>query len=138
MPAKDSLHNFVIEALKNDGWMITHDPYFIKALGVEFHIDLGAEKVIAAEKNSEKIAVEVKTFAGQSFIYDFHSALGQYENYRIALEIKDPARKVFLAVADFVFDVNFQKEFIQQVIKKLKISIIVVDTDNNCIRSWIR
>lgn len=138
MPAKDLLHELVLEALKKDGWTITHDPYFFKALGVELHIDIGAERVIAAEKDSEIIAVEIKSFMGQSFIYDFHAALGQYENYKIALEYKDPERVVFLAIADYVFETHFQKPFIQKVIEKTQLQIIVIDTDNNTIKSWIK
>ncbi|NET49647.1 MAG: hypothetical protein F6K09_13185 [Merismopedia sp. SIO2A8] len=43
------------------GWTITDDPY--KVLDrVKFQIDLAAERVIAAEKNNEKIAVEIKSF----------------------------------------------------------------------------
>nr|WP_293156119.1 element excision factor XisH family protein [Okeania sp. SIO2C9] len=34
-------------------------------------MDLGAEKLIAATKNGEKIAVEIKTFLAASTIYEF-------------------------------------------------------------------
>ncbi len=30
MPAKDKIHDALIEALQKDGWTITADPYFIK------------------------------------------------------------------------------------------------------------
>jgi XisH protein len=39
-------------------------------------IDLGAEKLIAAERGSEKIAVEIKSFSGASFINDLENAWG--------------------------------------------------------------
>jgi hypothetical protein len=35
-------------------------------------VDLGAERLIAAERNLEKIAVEVKSFLAASTIYEFH------------------------------------------------------------------
>jgi hypothetical protein len=35
---------------------------------IPVHIDLGAEKVIGAERNGEKIAIEIKTFGLASFI----------------------------------------------------------------------
>ena len=50
MPAKDKYHNQVRTALVKDGWKITHDPYFLKVEGVTFPVDLGAEKLLAAEK----------------------------------------------------------------------------------------
>jgi hypothetical protein len=30
MPAKDFYHNTVVEALHKDGWIITHDPYYLR------------------------------------------------------------------------------------------------------------
>jgi hypothetical protein len=35
-------------------------------------LDLGAEQLIAAEKDGEKIAVEIKCFVAVSAIYEFH------------------------------------------------------------------
>ena len=58
--AKDLYHFEVREALIKDGWRITNDPYIIETDDVNFEVDLGAEKMLAAEKGSEKIAVEVK------------------------------------------------------------------------------
>ena len=57
--AKDIFHNIVREALLFDGWEITHDPFKIMLGQRRGYIDLAAEKeVIAAEKESQKIAVE--------------------------------------------------------------------------------
>jgi hypothetical protein len=62
MPAKDIYHNIVIESLKKDGWLITDDPFKVKCGTKDLYIDLGAEKLIAAEKGQQKIAVEIKSF----------------------------------------------------------------------------
>ena len=64
--AKDLFHDAVRNALIKDGWQITEDPLFLKIGGVELYIDLGAEKLIAAERNNEKIAVEIKSFINPS------------------------------------------------------------------------
>lgn len=61
--AKDLFHDAVRNALIKDGWQITEDPLFLKIGGVELYIDLGAEKLIAAERNNEKIAVEIGVVA---------------------------------------------------------------------------
>ena len=47
-------------------------------------IDLGAERLIAAEKGIEKIAVEVKSFVGSSKIEDLRDAVGQFVIYRLS------------------------------------------------------
>ncbi len=40
---KDKIHNAVKEALIKEGWKVTHDPYKLKTLGMDYEIDLGAE-----------------------------------------------------------------------------------------------
>ena len=72
MPAKDAFHQLVRAALEREGWTITHDPYRIDLGFVDFYIDLGAERLIAATKDGEKIAVEIKTFLAASAISEFH------------------------------------------------------------------
>jgi hypothetical protein len=56
MSAKDLFHEAVKNALIKDGWTITDDPLHLRiSLKVDFYIDLGAEKMFAAEKGNEKI-----------------------------------------------------------------------------------
>lgn len=77
MSAKDIFHDKVKNALVKDGWTITDDPYSLKwDNGENLLIDLAAERVIAAEKDNEKIAVEIKTLIGKSTMYDLHLAVG--------------------------------------------------------------
>ncbi|GAK61236.1 FdxN element excision controlling factor protein [Candidatus Vecturithrix granuli] len=76
MPAKDIFHHEVRRALEKDGWTITHDPVFIRSGGVPFLMDFGAEKMIAAEKNGEQIAVEI---IGQAAIRDNQLKLLVYD-----------------------------------------------------------
>ena len=73
--AKDKYHQHVRTALENDGWIITHDSLYLKIGTIQVQIDLGAEKIIAAEKNGEKIAVEIKTFGLTSFITALYEQL---------------------------------------------------------------
>ena len=88
---KDYFHSVVKAALIQDGWAVTDDPLKIKVGGVDMEIDLGAEQIIAAERQGQKIAVEVKSFlVGTSAISEFHRALGQFINYRAALKSETP------------------------------------------------
>lgn len=66
MPAKDFYHNTVRNALIKDGWKITDDPLILKIGERSKFVDLGAEKLIAAERDSQKIAVEIKSFLSPS------------------------------------------------------------------------
>jgi hypothetical protein len=134
--AKDLFHDVVKTALIKDGWQITDDPFFVKVGGVEFFIDLGAEKLFAAERNGERIAVEVKSFINTSSISDFHVAIGQFINYRVALKVADPERKLFLAVPNTAYKTFFQKEFPRMVIQEYQIELFVYDVKNEVIVSW--
>ena len=86
MTAKDIFHDTVRKALEKEKWIITDDPLFIRSLGINFYVDLAAERIIGIEKEGQKIAVEIKSFVAASAIAEFHKALGQYMNYRLALQ----------------------------------------------------
>src|SRR5215831_8065 len=82
MPAPDIYHPVVKNALIKDGWTITHDPYTLTFGQRNVFVDLGAERLIAAERQHDKIAVEIKGFQSASDIRDLEMALGQYVFYR--------------------------------------------------------
>lgn len=137
MSARDTFHELVKTALQNEGWTITHDPYHIDLGFVDFYIDLGAERLLAATKDDEKIAVEIKTFLATSTISEFHTAIGQFINYRIALEEEDPERLLYLAVPLDIYKRFFKYPFIQTVIGRNQIPLIVYNTQKPEIAQWI-
>ncbi len=98
MPAFDHLHSVVRHALEKEGWTITHDPLTLRAGGRSLYVDLGAEKLIGAEKGHRRIAVEVKTFIGPSLIADLQQAVGQFVMYEAVLAKLEPGRELYLAV----------------------------------------
>lgn len=107
--AKDLYHRIVKEALELEGWKITHDPYKLSEWDPDWEIDLGAERLIAAEKDTQLIAIEVKSFLEISFAYEFHRALGQYINYRGGLKVLDPSRILYIAVPIAVYETECQR-----------------------------
>ncbi|MCF8246486.1 MAG: XisH family protein [Saprospiraceae bacterium] len=138
MARRDIYHNSVRNALEKEGWTITDDPLDLTVGEVELFADLGAERVIAAERGNEKIAVEIKSFVGQSPVSDFHKAIGQYENYRLSLEELDPVREIWLAVPGEVWNDFFQRPFIQKAINRYDIKIIVFNPEKENVESWIK
>ena len=123
--AKDIFHQAVKSALMSDGWTITSDPLTIRIDKVKLEVDLAAEKVIAAQKNGQRIAVEIKSFTKPSTINEFHAALGQFLNYRLALQITDPSRILYLAVPIDIFDTFFQERFIKIVILSYQLKLLI-------------
>jgi XisH protein len=95
--ARDLFHYAVRAALEKEKWTITDDPLKVGAGGAKFEIDLGAERIVAADRGEERIAIEIKTFAGDSPITDYHAALGQFLNYRLALELSNIDRSLIFS-----------------------------------------
>ena len=136
MAARDIFHDTVKRALEHEGWIITHDPLSLQVGGVEMYIDLGAEQLIAAEKDSERIAVEIKSFVSVSAIYEFHLAIGQYRNYQLALLQEDPERVLYLAVPDDAYDRFFRLLFIQDALRYNEVRYLVYDVQAEVIVRW--
>ena len=137
MSAKDRFHEVVKTALQKDGWRITHDPLTVRIEGIaDMYIDLGAQKLIAAEQNGQKIAVEVKSFIGTSTISEFHTALGQFINYRYALEVQEPDRVLYLAAPLNAYNGFFTKSFIQSVLQRSQVNLLVYDVEVEEIVKW--
>ena len=135
--ARDLVHNAVRECLENDGWTTTHDPYSLYLERRTLSIDLGAERVIAATKGNEKIAVEVKSFIKESFIYDFHEILGQYLIYEEFLNEQETDRELYLAVEDTIFATKFSNDNdILRICKKFKIKILIYNNSLKTVVEW--
>lgn len=136
--AKDIFHEHVKEALVKNGWRITHDPYILKTDDIDYDVDLGAEKLIAATKDNIKILVEIKSFLKQSKAYEMHGALGQFNTYLVGLKDQEPDRELFLAIPGSIYREFFQKAFIQKLIEYYQVSLLVFDPNKKVIEQWIR
>ena len=137
MSAKDVFHEVVKKALQKDGWQITNDPLSFTVGGVKMSVDLAAEKLIAAEREGEKIAVEVKSFLEKSSaISEFHTALGQFINYRGALRRKEPERILYLAVPLTTYNTFFQLDFPKEMVEENQVKMIIYDVKNEVIIEW--
>ncbi|NJL84079.1 MAG: fatty-acid oxidation protein subunit alpha [Chloroflexaceae bacterium] len=136
--AKDIFHEQAKAALIKDGWHITHDPFIIRiSEAIKLQIDLAAENAIAAERDSQKIAVEIKSFIRDSDISEFHTALGQYLNYCQALEEQEPERMTYLAVPVETYQDFFQLSFIQRILHRYQVKLIIYDSKREEINQWI-
>ncbi len=137
MPARDIYHTAVIKALIADGWTITNDPLYLAYGGRELYVDIGAERVtIAAERDNQKIAVEIKSFLSPSPVNDLQEAV-QYEVYRSVLKELQPKRQLYLAVPKRVYEGIFSERFGQLILNSIGINLIVFDEQLERIIRWI-
>ena len=138
MAARDKIHELVKQALIKDGWTITDDPFTIEFdANTRVFADLGAERLIAAQRDKEKIAVEIKTFGGYSPIHEMQSAMGQYLMYLSFLNRVEPERVLYLAISDTVYGHIFTRESFRFLVEQYTIKLIVVDIGNTEVVQWI-
>jgi hypothetical protein len=135
--ARDIYHNTVRLALEKDGWTITHDPFPLQIGKKRLSADLGAERLISAEKELQKIVVEVKSFVGQSDVKDLQQALGQYVLYSQILNEMEVRRVLYLAVSQPTFNSVFTIELGQILLKNQIVRLIVFDDESEVIVKWI-
>lgn len=135
--AKDIYHDTVRTALEKDGWTITDELFRLTIGSRSVYIDLGAEKLIAAEKEGRKIAIEIKSFLSPSPVNDLENALGQYILYRDALKRSQPERILYLAISDEVYLDFFQEEIAQMVVEDEHLKLIIFDANKAEVVKWI-
>ncbi|EAW35996.1 element excision factor XisH family protein [Lyngbya sp. PCC 8106] len=137
MPRLDLYHNVVRAALVKDGWTITHDPFTIVFEDLTVYADLGAEKMIAAQKSGEKIAIEIKVFRSPSPVTELERAIGQYYLYLTFINQQEPDRNLYLAVPKRTYDNFFQRPSIQMFLKERQIPFFVFNPEREEIVKWI-
>ena len=136
MPARDLYHNNCRNALVRDGWNITHDPLRLKWGVKDMYVDLGADKILAAEKAEQKIGVEIKSFIGASELSDIETAIGQYFVYRSVMARTEPDRKLYLAVHKEVFLDIFEEPLGRLLLEDYHVPMIVFDVKTEEIVKW--
>lgn len=138
MPARDLYHDAVKSALAKDGWKITHDPYPLKLGRSDLFVDLGAEKILAAEKSGKKIAVEIKSFLGRSVITDTENALGQYLIYEKLLSRTEVDRTLFMAIDRETLVETLTDELESLLTNDFHVRLLIFDSDTEEIIRWLQ
>jgi hypothetical protein len=137
MPARDIYHNTVKNALIKDDWTITHDPLSLKWGKKDMYVDLGAERLLAAEKSGRRIAVEIKSFTGLSEMSDLERAVGQYTVYYDVLAQVEPDRVLYLAVSEEVANGLFEEPLGELLLRNNRVRLVVFNPDAEVLVKWI-
>lgn len=137
MPARAIYHNSAKHALIKDGWTITHDPLRLSWGSKDMYVDLGADRLLAAEKGKQKIAVEIKSFVGDSEMDDLEKAIGQYVVYRAVLAEREPNRVLYLAVTEDILRNIFDEPLGKLLLKNNLAQVMGFDPQAEVIVEWI-
>ncbi len=104
----------------------------------KMYIDLGAEKLIAATKEKQKIAVEVKSLVARSMISAFHELVGQFITCSSVLKKQESDRVLYVAVPNDAYATLFQKDFVIDIVGTFKIKVFVFEPDDKKILKWVK
>jgi len=139
MSKRDFIHVAVKEALEDGGWEITDDPFLIDLEFEEtsFKVDIGAQKLISAKKGTKEIAVEIKTLSESSIISAFHTVLGQYLNYRDALDLSGDPAELYLGISKEGYNNLFDSYFIRMQLVRYSIKIVIINVNTKKVLKWI-
>jgi len=136
MPALDIYHNAAKQALIKAGWTITHDPLHLRWGRKDMYVDLGARRLIIAERSEQKIAVEVKSFISESEMQSFRDAVGQFAIYRAVLRRTYPDYTLYLAIRDVVYASFFEEPIGQILIEDENLKLVIFDAEQEVIVQW--
>ncbi|MEA5485492.1 MULTISPECIES: element excision factor XisH family protein [Pseudanabaena] len=123
-------------ALQKDGWQITNDPLTLKIGRRKALVDLGAEKLLAAEREGQKIAIEIKRFLNPSPLHDLEQAVGQFILYSKVLAQQEPDRVIYLAITRLVFSEIFSEEIGQLMLNETDLRLVIFDSEKEEIVQW--
>ena len=139
-PARDSIHDAVVNALVKDGWEITDDPLFVEYGGRNLLIDLAATTdetdFVSLEQHGARIAVEIKSFSGHSPVQELERAVGQYVIYNLVLETVDPNRTLYLATDEAVLKEFFDEPNGRLVRRRLPLRIVAINCLTEEVVEW--
>lgn len=136
--ARDKYHDLVKNALIAEGWLITDDPLEVSSVIAELEVDLGAERILAAERGVEKIAVEIKSFVSKSWLHEFYKAVGQFGFYNLAITSEEPDRPLFLAMPDAAYEYLFKDPVAHQLAQMNRMKFILFNIETEKIVAWKR
>jgi XisH protein len=134
--ARDKYHDLVKQALINEGWTITDDPFEASSLIADLEVDLAAEKIIAAEKGPDKIAVEIKSFLGKSWLHDFYKSVGQFSFYDLVIEVEEPDRELYLTMPEGAYNHLFRDPISVALAQRNQMKFILFNLETRKIVAW--
>jgi hypothetical protein len=138
MSTQDLYHDVVRDALRKDGWRITHTALQLKARAESRVGELWEGPWLIADKDERKIAVAVSSFVGHSSPADITQTWGQLALSRPHLHAMDADRVVYLAIRQATYSACFGGTEGDLLLKKEHMQLIVFDPRAEVIVQWVQ
>jgi hypothetical protein len=139
MAARDLYYDLVKNALRKDGWRITHNPLRLRLATHDTQTGQGEaaeEALLGAEKDERKIAVAVKSFVDRGAAADLQRVLEHLRLYRTRLHATAPDHTLYLAVRQTTYRDSFTGTVGAQLLANQPILFLVFDPRTKAIVNW--
>jgi hypothetical protein len=137
MPTQDLYHDVVRDALRQDGWRITHTALQLKARAEARADELWEGPWLIADKDERKVAVAVSSFVGRSSPADIIQTWRRLGLSRPRLHAMDSDRVVYLAIRQATYSACFGEREGNLLLEKEHMQLIVFDPRTAVIVQWI-
>jgi hypothetical protein len=137
MPTQDLYHDIVRDALRKDGWRITHTALQLKARETSSAGELWEGPWLIADKDERKVAVAVDSFVGRSSPADVIQTWRRLGLSRHQLHALDSDRVVCLAVRQATYSACFGGIEGDLLLEKEHMRLIVFDPRAEVIVQWV-
>ncbi len=142
MPARDLYHDLVKDALRKDGWRVTHNPFRLRIPKQLRQAAPGSPEravetfLLGAEQDERKIAVAVKSFVGiEPGMVE--QALETLAYSRALLCAMDLDRVLYLAVRRATYEAFYDGTVEPQCVSKLTMPLLVFEPRTGTIVAWL-
>ena len=137
MPTQDLYHDVVRDALRKDGWRVTHTALQLKARVEASAGELWEGPWLIADKDERKVAVAVSSFVGRSSQADVIQTWAQLGLSRPRLHAMDADRVVYLALRQATYSACFGGIEGDLLLEKARMQLIVFDPRAEVIVQWV-
>jgi hypothetical protein len=140
MAGRDLYYDLVKNALRKDGWRITHNPLHLRLPTNDDTRTKQGEAaealLLGAEKDERKIAVLVKSFVDHCDAADLQKALAHLRLYHTRLHATAPDHTLYLAVRQTTYRDYFTGSVGEQLLASQPILFMVFDPRSEAIVNW--
>lgn len=136
MAAKDHCQPQIVKALQKAGWHVEKEQMMIDYS--EERAPLWADLRLSKHaSNQEIIIVEVKCFQDErSYLSDLYQAIGQYQVYRTALDLRGQLAPLYLAIPQPIFEGLLAEPALRATLDRATIQLIVVELTQEEVVTW--
>lgn len=135
--ALDACEPEIIRALEKDGWRIQDKPYGIPTDDHVLLADFVLQQA-TAEQVTEILVMEVKCFTNPRYdVQELYTAVGQYQVYRIALDLNKVEYPLYLALPVEAYQRLVDDRVIAAVFQRLAIKLVIVNILTEEVVQWI-